>query len=307
MKKELTELDKIDVSNIKRMFYKDFDNLTVLTKKEERILIKESQEGNMKATNKLIVHNLKLVRGIALKYKKAGLDELDLIEEGILGLYVAIKNFDLNRKEKLSTYATPNITSYIQKFAQKNTKATKMSWHGNTIINKFNKFINEYKKEYGRLPSRSEVAKALNIKEKKVRELEVTSLNSISLETYIDEDEEKTIKDNVADSTYNPEELVVNKLTKESLKNLLNIIRGMNTLSEREKDILLYKCGYTTGKELTFEEIAKIYGVRRQRINQIHSKAIKKILLSKEAEKLAYLTDNPEAALKLIKEARKNR
>ena len=151
MKKELTELDKIDVSNIKRMFYKDFDNLPVLTKEEERILIKESQEGNMRSTNKLIVHNLKLVRGIALKYKRAGLDELDLIEEGVLGLYVAIENFDLNREEKLSTYATPNITSYIQKFAQKNTKATKMSWHGNTIINKFNKFINEYKKEYGTL------------------------------------------------------------------------------------------------------------------------------------------------------------
>ena len=81
----------------------------------------------------------------------------------------------------------------------------------------------------------------------------------------------------------------------------------MNTLSEREKDILLYKCGYTTGKKLSFEEIANIYNVRRQRINQIHSRAINKILLSKEAEKLAYLTDNPEAALKLIKEARKNR
>ena len=307
MKKELSELDKIDVSSIKKMFYNDINTIPVLSKEEEIKLIKESQEGNIDSTNKLITHNIKLVRDIARKYKKDGIEELDLVEEGILGLYVAIKNFNLEMGTKLSTYAKPNIESYIQKFAQKNSQIVYVPWDAGSLLYKYNSFVKGFLRDNGRYPTREEVSITFDIPEKKVKELENLAQNPISLDMYVDEDEEKTLKDNLYDINSVPEDIVINKMINEKIQGTKDIVFNISTLSKREKEVLLYKCGFITGHELTFEEIGNIYEVSRQRIKQIFNKAIKKILLSKEAKELAYLTRNPDEALKLIKETRKSR
>ena len=305
MKKEQTELDKIDVRSIRLMLYKDINKIPVLTKEEERKLIKESQEGNNEATKKLIVHNLKLVRDIAEHYKiKDGIDVLDLIEEGIFGLYKSIQNFNLNTNNKFSTYATPNIKSFITKFYEKNVEPTNITWYGSNKIISYRKFVNEYMRDNGKVPSTREIATALEISEKKVRELETLATKHISLDSYVDEDEEKTLKDNISSTNLGPEDTVVNSMINDSIKNIKDVVFNIKTLTEREKQILLYKCGFITGSEMTFEEIGQIYGVSRQRINQVYERAIKKILKSKEANDLAYLTRNPENSLKLIKKAR---
>ena len=258
-----------------RWYLKEIGNIALLTPEEEKQLAIKTAQGDLDARNELISANLRLVVSIAKKYVGRGLDLLDLIQEGSKGLITAAEKFDVQRGCKFSTYATWWIRQSITRVIADQSRTIRVPVHVVEIINKISSFQIKHVAQFGREATPEELAKTLNIPLNKVVEVIKLqqSLNSVkSLDFYLspNESDGDSLIDFVPD-THNIEEEHENDELKKSIKLCLD------TLTEREKEVLLLRYGFKDGTRHTLEEVGQLYGVTRERVRQIESKAVRKL------------------------------
>lgn len=255
-----------------RSYLFEIGKIPLLNAQEEVILAKRLEAKDMEAGQLLITANLRLVVSIAKKYAKSGLELLDLIQEGNMGLMRAVEKFDYHKGFKFSTYATWWIRQAITRAIADQARTIRIPVHMIETINKFNKVNAVLTTKLGRKPTDIEIAKEMDIEEEKIEEIRKINQNPQSLQTPIGEEKDSELGDVIADNwSQSPDEYA----TLEYLKNQIHEI--LDSLQDREKRVLALRFGLEDGVTRTLEEVGKEFGVTRERIRQIEAKALKKL------------------------------
>ena len=264
-----------------RMYLKEIGQVKLLTADEEIELAKRVSEGDKAAKDRLTEANLRLVVSIAKKYSGRGLHILDLIQEGNTGLIRAVDKFDYTKGNKFSTYATWWIRQAITRAIADQARTIRVPVHMVEVINKATRCNRKLVQELGREPTLEEIAEELNLPIEKIIEANRTAADTLSLDTPVGDEEDTTIGSFVEDdNTPGPADATSNTLLAEALSEILN------TLTEREADVLRLRFGMYDGKTHTLEEVGQIFGVTRERIRQIENKAIRKLRHPSRAKKI---------------------
>ena len=264
-----------------RMYLKEIGQVKLLSAEEEVELAKKVAEGDQNAKNKLTEANLRLVVSIAKKYSGRGLHILDLIQEGNTGLIRAVDKFDWTKGNKFSTYATWWIRQAITRAIADQARTIRVPVHMVEVINKATRCNRKLEQELGREPTVEEIAKELNLPVEKIIEANRTAADTLSLDTPVGDEEDTSIGSFVEDErTPGPADATSNALLAEALKEILD------TLTEREADVLRMRFGMYDGRTHTLEEVGQIFGVTRERIRQIENKAIRKLRHPSRAKKI---------------------
>ena len=264
-----------------RMYLKEIGQIRLLTAEEEVELAKRVAEGDQEAKNKLTEANLRLVVSIAKKYSGRGLHILDLIQEGNTGLIRAVDKFDWTKGNKFSTYATWWIRQAITRAIADQARTIRVPVHMVEVINKATRCNRKLVQELGREPTVEEIAAELNLPVEKIIEANRTAADTLSLDTPVGDEEDTSIGSFVEDErTPGPADATSNALLAEALKEILD------TLTEREADVLRMRFGMYDGRTHTLEEVGQIFGVTRERIRQIENKAIRKLRHPSRAKKI---------------------
>ena len=264
-----------------RMYLKEIGQIKLLSAEEEVELAKAVAEGDQQAKNKLTEANLRLVVSIAKKYSGRGLHILDLIQEGNTGLIRAVDKFDWTKGNKFSTYATWWIRQAITRAIADQARTIRVPVHMVEVINKATRCNRKLVQELGREPTVEEIAAELNLPVEKIIEANRTAADTLSLDTPVGDEEDTSIGSFVEDErTPGPADATSNALLAEALKEILD------TLTEREADVLRMRFGMYDGRTHTLEEVGQIFGVTRERIRQIENKAIRKLRHPSRAKKI---------------------
>ena len=264
-----------------RMYLKEIGQIKLLSAEEEVELAKRVSEGDQEAKNKLTEANLRLVVSIAKKYSGRGLHILDLIQEGNTGLIRAVDTFDWTKGNKFSTYATWWIRQAITRAIADQARTIRVPVHMVEVINKATRCNRKLVQELGREPTVEEIAAELNLPVEKIIEANRTAADTLSLDTPVGDEEDTSIGSFVEDErTPGPADATSNALLAEALKEILD------TLTEREADVLRMRFGMYDGRTHTLEEVGQIFGVTRERIRQIENKAIRKLRHPSRAKKI---------------------
>ena len=250
-----------------RMYLKEIGQIKLLSAEEEVELAKRVSEGDQEAKNKLTEANLRLVVSIAKKYSGRGLHILDLIQEGNTGLIRAVDKFDWTKGNKFSTYATWWIRQAITRAIADQARTIRVPVHMVEVINKATRCNRKLVQELGREPTVEEIAAELNLPVEKIIEANRTAADTLSLDTPVGDEEDTSIGSFVEDErTPGPADATSNALLAEALKEILD------TLTEREADVLRMRFGMYDGRTHTLEEVGQIFGVTRERIRQIETR-----------------------------------
>ena len=264
-----------------RMYLKEIGQIKLLSAEEEVELAKRVADGDQEAKNKLTEANLRLVVSIAKKYSGRGLHILDLIQEGNTGLIRAVDKFDWTKGNKFSTYATWWIRQAITRAIADQARTIRVPVHMVEVINKATRCNRKLVQELGREPTVEEIAAELNLPVEKIIEANRTAADTLSLDTPVGDEEDTSIGSFVEDErTPGPADATSNALLAEALKEILD------TLTEREADVLRMRFGMYDGRTHTLEEVGQIFGVTRERIRQIENKAIRKLRHPSRAKKI---------------------
>ena len=264
-----------------RMYLKEIGQVKLLSADEEVELAKRIAEGDQAAKNKLTEANLRLVVSIAKKYSGRGLHILDLIQEGNTGLIRAVDKFDWTKGNKFSTYATWWIRQAITRAIADQARTIRVPVHMVEVINKATRCNRKLVQELGREPTVEEIAAELGLPVEKIIEANRTAADTLSLDTPVGDEEDTSIGSFVPDDmTPGPADATSNALLAEALKEILD------TLTEREADVLRMRFGMYDGRTHTLEEVGQIFGVTRERIRQIENKAIRKLRHPSRAKKI---------------------
>ncbi len=283
------EIEKIDLSvpegvsieDPVRMYLKEIGKVPLLTAEEEVDLARRMEEGDMEAKKKLAEANLRLVVSIAKRYVGRGMLFLDLIQEGNLGLIKAVEKFDYKKGYKFSTYATWWIRQAITRAIADQARTIRIPVHMVETINKFVRVQRQLLQELGREPYPEEIAKHMNMPVDRVREIQKISLEPVSLETPIGEEEDSHLGDFIQDDNVPvPAEAAAFTLLREQLEEVLG------TLTEREQKVLKLRFGLEDGRARTLEEGGQEFNVTRERIRQIEAKALRKLRHPSRSRKL---------------------
>ena len=264
----------MNINDPVRMYLKEIGRISLLTPDEE-------------AKNRLAESNLRLVVSIAKRYVGRGLLFLDLIQEGNIGLMKAVDKFDYDKGYKFSTYATWWIRQAITRALADQARTIRVPVHMVETINKMARIQRQLTLELNREPSEEEIAKKMGISVEKVRDVIKISQDPVSLETPIGEEDDSHLGDFVKDiNAMTPEEYATNEILKEEIKAVLE------TLQEREQEVLELRFGLIDGTSHTLEEVGKRFNVTRERIRQIEAKALRKLRHPSRAKRLKdFLTD----------------
>ena len=264
-----------------RMYLKEIGQIKLLSAEEEVELAKRVAEGDQDAKNKLTEANLRLVVSIAKKYSGRGLHILDLIQEGNTGLIRAVDKFDWTKGNKFSTYATWWIRQAITRAIADQARTIRVPVHMVEVINKATRCNRKLVQELGREPTVEEIAAELGLPVEKIIEANRTAADTLSLDTPVGDEEDTSIGSFVEDErTPGPADATSNAMLAEALKEILD------TLTEREADVLRMRFGMYDGRTHTLEEVGQIFGVTRERIRQIENKAIRKLRHPSRAKKI---------------------
>ncbi|WP_407388787.1 RNA polymerase sigma factor RpoD [Allisonella histaminiformans] len=276
--------DMVGIDDPVKMYLKEIGAVSLLTADEEVTLAKAIEAGDREeatpeekakgeaARKALSDANLRLVVSIAKKYLGRGLQFLDLIQEGNLGLLKAVEKFDYKKGYKFSTYATWWIRQAITRAIADQARTIRVPVHMVETINKLNRISRHLLQEKGREATNEELAKAMGITPEKVRDIKKIAQDPISLETPIGEKEDSHLGDFIEDhEAVAPDEAAGSILLREQIDELLN------TLTDRERQVLELRFGLHDGKTRTLEEVGKHFDVTRERIRQIEGKALNKL------------------------------
>ena len=277
----------VNINDPVRMYLKEIGRIPLLSAEEELALSVRVANGEEEAKNRLAESNLRLVVSIAKRYVGRGLLCLDLIQEGNIGLMKAVDKFDYDKGYKFSTYATWWIRQAITRALADQARTIRVPVHMVETINKMARIQRQLTLELNREPSEDEIAKKMGITVEKVREVIKISQDPVSLETPIGEEDDSHLGDFVKDiNAMTPEEYATNEILKEEIKSVLE------TLQEREQEVLELRFGLIDGTSHTLEEVGKKFNVTRERIRQIEAKALRKLRHPSRAKKLKdFLTD----------------
>ena len=277
----------LNINDPVRMYLKEIGQISLLSLEEELEISKRIEEGDEEAKRLLAESNLRLVVSIAKRYVGRNLSFLDLIQEGNIGLMKAVDKFDSSKGYKFSTYATWWIRQAITRAIADQAKTIRVPVHMVETINKLKRVQRQLTLELNREPTEKELSEKLKIPEEKVREIIQISLDPLSLETPIGEEEDSHLGDFVKDKdSLSPEEYAINEVLKDEINEVLL------TLTEREEQVLKLRFGLVDGTCRTLEEVGSIFGVTRERIRQIEAKALRKLRHPSRSKKLKdYLVD----------------
>jgi len=264
-----------------KVYLKDIGRVPLLSMDEEFEFAKRMNEGDMHAKDKLSQSNLRLVVSIAKRYVGRGMMFLDLIQEGNLGLMKAVEKFDYTKGFRFSTYATWWIRQAITRAIADQARTIRVPVHMVETINRLIKTQRQLIQDLGRDPTTEEIANEMGIDEFRVREIQRISLDPISLETPIGEEDDSHLGDFIEDEkTQKPQDATNFTLLKEQL---VSILDGLNP---REEMVIRLRYGMDDGHPRTLEEVGKEFGVTRERIRQIEAKALRKLRHPSRSKKL---------------------
>ena len=264
-----------------RMYLKEIGKIDLLTPEEELDLAKRMAEGDEAAKQKMAEANLRLVVSIAKRYVGRGMQLLDLIQEGNLGLIKAVEKFDYTKGYKFSTYATWWIRQSITRAIADQARTIRIPVHMVETINKVIRTKHTLVQELGRDPTPEEIAEKMQVAPEKVEEILKISQEPVSLETPIGEEEDSHLGDFIQDEGVSePIEAASYNLLREQLVDVLK------TLTPREEQVLRLRFGLDDGHPRTLEEVGKEFDVTRERIRQIESKALRKLRHPSRSKKL---------------------
>ena len=274
-------LEGVSTEDPVRMYLKEIGNVPLLTSEEEVELAKRVEQGDEEAKKKLTEANLRLVVSIAKKYVGRGMPFLDLIQEGNMGLMKAVDKFDYTKGYKFSTYATWWIRQAITRGIADTGRTIRVPVHMVETINKTLRMTRQLLQELGREPTPEEVAAELGVPVSKVREVLKISRDPVSLDTPIGEEDDSHLGDFIEDdSAQSPADSAAFSMMREELDNALN------SLTEREKQVVRLRFGLEDGRPRTLEEVGKEFNVTRERIRQIEAKALRKLRHPSRSKKL---------------------
>ena len=276
--------DSSDVMNVDdpvRMYLKEIGKVPLLNAEEEKDLARAMKEGSQEAKDRLCEANLRLVVSIAKRYVGRGMQFLDLIQEGNLGLIKAVDKFDYEKGFKFSTYATWWIRQAITRAIADQARTIRIPVHMVETINKLIRVQRQLLQELGREPEVEELAQEMGISPEKVREIQKISQEPVSLEKPIGEEEDSHLGDFIPDDDApSPADQAAFTLLKEQL---LEILSG---LTPREEKVLRLRFGLDDGRSRTLEEVGREFNVTRERIRQIEAKALRKMRHPSRSKKL---------------------
>ncbi len=269
---DLSVPEGISLDDPVRMYLKEIGHVPLLTAEEEVELAQRMEAGDEEARHRLEEANLRLVVSIAKRYVGRGMLFLDLIQEGNLGLLKAVEKFDYSKGYKFSTYATWWIRQAITRAIADQARTIRIPVHMVETINKLVRISRQLLQELGRDPRPEEIAKEMGISVARVHEIMKIAQEPVSLETPIGEEEDSHLGDFIEDEAAPaPAEAASFMLLREQLEEVLE------TLTDREKNVLRLRFGLEDGRSRTLEEVGQSFGVTRERIRQIEAKALRKL------------------------------
>jgi len=279
-------------SNVKindpvKMYLKEIGRVELLTHEEEIGLAKKILDGDEEAKKELAAANLRLVVSIAKRYVGRGMLFLDLIQEGNMGLIKAVEKFDYTKGFKFSTYATWWIRQAITRAIADQARTIRIPVHMVETINKLTRIQRQLIQELGREPTAEEIADKMDgMTPDKVREIQKISLEPVSLETPIGEEDDSHLGDFIEDEgAMSPDDYAANELLKDELNEVLL------ELTDREEKVLRLRFGLDDGRTRTLEEVGKEFNVTRERIRQIEAKALRKLKHPSRSKRLKDFLD----------------
>lgn len=277
----------IKINDPVKMYLKEIGRDALLTPKQEVEIAKRIKAGDEEAKNILIKSNLRLVVAIAKKYVGRGLLFLDLIQEGNMGLVKAVDKFDYTKGFKFSTYATWWIRQAITRAIADQARTIRVPVHMVETINKLTRIQRQLVQELGREPTPEEIAERMgNVTAEKVCEIQKISLDPVSLETPIGEEDDSHLGDFIEDiNALSPDDYASEQLLKEEINKVLK------QLTPRESKVLRLRFGLEDGRTRTLEEVGKEFNVTRERIRQIEAKALRKLKHPTKSKRLRDFVD----------------
>ena len=282
----LLSVDGINIDDPVKVYLKEIGRVPLLTPEEEVELAERMAKGDPAARKRLSEANLRLVVSIAKRYVGRGMQFLDLIQEGNLGLIKAVEKFDHTKGFKFSTYATWWIRQAITRAIADQARTIRIPVHMVETINTVKKVSSQLLHKNGHDPSAEEIAEELDMPIDKVREIMRVAQEPVSLETPIGEEEDSHLGDFIEDSNAPaPADAASHTLLKEQLEDVLS------TLTPREKKVLELRFGLEDGRNRTLEEVGKEFNVTRERIRQIEAKALRKLRHPSRSKRLKDFLD----------------
>jgi RNA polymerase primary sigma factor len=277
----LNILNEVSLDDSVKMYLKDIGKVPLLSGDDEINLAKAMSEGDEDAKSILSEANLRLVVSIAKRYVGRGMQFLDLIQEGNLGLMKAVEKFDYTKGFKFSTYATWWIRQAITRSIADQARTIRIPVHMVETINRQVRASRQLVQELGREPYPSELAAFLNTTEQRIIEVQKIAMDPLSLETPIGEEDDSHLGDFIEDlSAAAPSDYAESNMLKEQL------LQVLTTLTPREEKVIRLRYGMDDGKPRTLEEVGKEFNVTRERIRQIEAKALRKLRHPNRLKKL---------------------
>ena len=278
---DLSIPENISIGDPVKMYLKEIGKVDLLSADQEKELAIQMEQGSEIAKKKLAEANLRLVVSIAKRYVGRGMQFLDLIQEGNLGLIKAVEKFDYKKGYKFSTYATWWIRQAITRAIADQARTIRIPVHMVETINKQIRVNRQLLQELGREPTPEEIAERMEIPVERVREILKISQEPVSLETPIGEEEDSHLGDFIQDENAQaPIDAATFTMLREQIAEVLD------TLTEREQKVLILRFGLEDGRSRTLEEVGRKFDVTRERIRQIEAKALRKLRHTSRSKKL---------------------